>query len=78
MKVSLTKEQFEFLEKEVIPANKRMFKFFQEIVESAKQTDNIQRDEICPSCNGEGAVNGCLGPFETCRRCNGSGKLSPV
>jgi hypothetical protein len=46
MQVTLTDEQWQFLENEVIPANKRMVKIFQEIMNSQNKSTNTVSPEI--------------------------------
>ena len=46
-------------------------------VENFTSTNNA-RDEICPTCGGHGHVWSAFNEILYCRKCNGTGKLSPV
>jgi len=45
----------------------------------AAQSDNNERDDICPTCEGLGYTEPTLSdPDGLCSQCRGSGKRSPV
>jgi DnaJ-class molecular chaperone len=46
-------------------------------VVSTTSTNNA-RDEICPTCGGHGHVWSAFNEILYCRKCSGTGKLSPV
>ena len=47
-------------------------------VAGARTPANNARDEICPTCGGHGHVWSAFNEILFCRKCSGTGKLSPV